>query len=1299
MSIDFKLFDTKTKQDLGTKYSVKNCLAEYLFPDVEFNIGIAYPEATVPEDLKNHDGKTLQFASKHRMIYASDPTIREQLYPNSSDGVAYPLPFTPCLSFHKLQNVRILVVDDVTGENGGVIADAEAKKIVGDCKGLIDKSLAEINGIKNVFQFRLGIKPQEQNPVMRIAKGTLAPVPLDFGDLKYQTSQQNIKAKTGYDLVLATSSFKGRKGEDAIAPGEYFLSEVGLGVKYEAVYRPHSLGTQVLVNYPRAVEQEILPIIEKQAQELAQLQKDPRKLALLYIKDYESRKMLNPESDTDFIDRDMDSELDIFDNLYSTLEEPLQDKKQDLLLYRLLKADLEGFSQILEHPKIITELQRFTRKKWTDIATGRSIKFTSGMAQPSLDLGLNEICIPHLPQGEEIIVTRSPLVNSNGVITLTNKHLSSSLPGCVYIHPKSAMDNLQCDFDGDYLAFAPSKKFPILATEVKEKLTPENRYPDIVKKSKIPYQGTFQEIACSAIENKIGLIANEIQKNVALQCEIDKIPDSFKLLYLEKISKNLNKILIKHEAGQLKIPPEFIKNVSSVLSSSNQNQIENKLQIFKKILKDSVGLLGNELQVAVDGPKSALRPDKSVFDFCQALTNYRKVTWLTEKKNPQVYLEQGIESNGYSPIDLMIQQTNKIFQKYQLTPRSIDQFRDFYSATQFTNIDKQTAQEIKANYNLLIKRLVELDEKKRLEPGPYLVISSPATGKRLEITNLTNFDKAKDVEFWNQNKMSIIVKSRKPTKNIPNGFQALLQSIVNGKQLETPIGTISLKSIQEHKIKDGIFINDGDVEFHHGISDDILSALRQQKSSYIDTLIKSTKNNDLQLAAALHDITHTPEKQQYAGQRTAGVAFAIFSDRVIDQLQELQFDRVKVLGTHLNDFSQTKFNHEKLPVRFEDAPHPSEPNKTVRWLTVNDKKLGVIAADSPQLISGSQAIASINSISANSFIITSPRSGEQLQVDNINKYDFASKQWQSEQCHITLEVREAQGRNIVIAKLDNQVLGVLNKKSADFMQQRLLSFNKQIQGFRFNGVIDNASPRLAEVIIDPSTVEFPQAFDKDFDSHYFANTVEKVEDVSPNKSSASSIYSNPIRAAPTSNKSPGPKIVVSNHNSNLDHKQTSSDIKTVNLTQHKAATVIFLESTNLDGSLKQQAQQVLFKMAKRAVNRALEQGYSQINFINISPYKDENSSIVSTIKDSHKHIKIQSHYSNDIRSTIHKLKSPDDIFIAISNFDTKGIIDFVASQGKATAAYIPQTRNFEKYNLPQPKKQSIANKSLQIELD
>ncbi|NJL80988.1 MAG: hypothetical protein HC917_23350 [Richelia sp. SM2_1_7] len=74
------------------------------------------------------------------------------------------------------------------------------------------------------------------------------------------------------------------------------------------------------------------------------------------------------------------------------------------------------------------------------------------------------------------------------------------------------MDNMQCDFDGDLLAFAPSKEFPVLAAEVKEKNLPNNRYPDIVKKAKVPYQGSFAEIAVSAMENKIGIIANEIQK-------------------------------------------------------------------------------------------------------------------------------------------------------------------------------------------------------------------------------------------------------------------------------------------------------------------------------------------------------------------------------------------------------------------------------------------------------------------------------------------------------------------------------------------------------------------------------------------------------------------------------------------------------------------------------------------------------------------------------------------------------------------------------------------------------------------
>jgi hypothetical protein len=232
-------------------------------------------------------------------------------------------------------------------------------------------------------------------------------------------------------MVLATSSFKGRKGEDAIAlggakpiaPGEYNLT-VGLGIKTLAEYGKHSLGTQILVNYPRAVEADMLPRLELDAMILANIQSDPRKIAQHYVETYSLRKaFVNAEGKSKISDfeGDLAQEVEsVFSNLGESGElNPEQQQQQDQLVYRLIKADLEGHFQILEHPKIIAELQEFVRASWLDIATGRAIKFNSGLAQPSLKLAENEICVPYIPEGEEIIVTRSPLVNSNGVIVLS----------------------------------------------------------------------------------------------------------------------------------------------------------------------------------------------------------------------------------------------------------------------------------------------------------------------------------------------------------------------------------------------------------------------------------------------------------------------------------------------------------------------------------------------------------------------------------------------------------------------------------------------------------------------------------------------------------------------------------------------------------------------------------------------------------------------------------------------------------------------------------------------------------------
>ncbi|AKG21325.1 hypothetical protein [Calothrix sp. 336/3] len=1249
MALRLNHFDTKTKQETGIEEKLENTLAEYLFPGVEFSIGTAYPEATIPEDLQEYKGKTLQFSAGERMFFASNPNIREQLYPNPSDGAAYPLPFTPCRSFHELENVRILIVDDVTGENGGVIANEDARKLVGDCKGLIDRNFALSNNIdKRAFQFRLGIKPQAESRVMRIAKGTLAPAQLEhLGESIFRMGGKvrdgTFRSRFGYDLVLATSSFKGRKGDDVIKPGEYVLS-IGLGVKALALYREHSLGTQILVNYPKAVNKEIIPIIKQQAEQLANAQKHIIKLAQRYMKTYERRKALLAKSQEN--EPNLQADIDkfvVFDNLDSggEIEETpesdnLAASQKDLLLYSLLKADLANYCQLLEHPKIIAELQEFTRKQWVEIATGRSIKFTSGLAQPSLDLQHDEICIPFLGEGEEIIVTRSPLINSNGVITLKNKHLSEMLDGCVYIHPQTAMDNMQCDFDGDLLAFAPSREFPHLAVEVKEKNLPENRYPDIIKKNKVAYQGSFEQIAISAMENKIGIIANEIQKNVALQCELCAMPQSDKLDYLKQISHHFSRILQKQQQGKLQIPEQMLEEIKQVIStnptSSNTAQIEHKLHQVKAIFKDCVASLGNELQVAADGAKSALRPNDEIIKYCQAITNYKEVEWLTDKKNPEAFTNRGMKSNGYSPIDLMIRQTNEIFEQHQITARPIEQFRKLYPGIEFSTEQRQFAQEIKDKYNSQVRERIQLEEQQKNEPGPYLTITSPISGKKLKITNLIKFPAAINIDFWRWAKpglrpsqyLDIRVEARKPTSQMPHTLLVIAKFTNNAKVINIPIGTVSIDSVKEHNVKPGTTIKQGKVEFHFGISDGMIDALKQQTREYVESISKETPLEDkLQLAAAIYDVSHTGESKNYSGLKRAGVTFAVFPDYAIAQLQNLQFTEMRVIGTQFNECAGRNFAGEKVAIKFEDAANPREPQKTTRWVTVEGKKLGIVDARSPNLLSGCEAVASITSPSSTSVIITSLRNPEnKIQIDQINRYAFANHNWQGEQTNITLDMQQTDSRKapVVFAKLGNQVLGVLNKESVGFLQQQLASKGKTIQGLTIAGTVNTAPPSYADIIIDPSSVKFPEH-------------------------------------------------------------------ETLNI-----ATVVIINGT-VEPKFQAKTEQVLGNMIKRAIARAVENGFERVQFVDISPNPTQKTGeTLQKLAGERKDIEIEFIGIKSPEAGMRLLTKLSDIILGVKTAETIGVIEFAASRGKATVSYISETGKFDLCNFPLSQK---ANRDLQ----
>ena len=257
------------------------------------------------------------------------------------------------------------------------------------------------------------------------------------------------------------------------------------------------------------------------------------------------------------------------------------------------------------------------------------------MAQPNPDLLEDEVCVPRMPDGVELIVTRSPLVNSNGVIVLKNRHLPElmRIEGSIHINPSTAAKHLQADFDGDRLAFERAERYPNLTAEIKESGLPEKRYPDVVKRDKVPYTGSFEEIAVSAVRNDIGKIANQIMAAVALRHETELMPDVQKKGYAQNAAKYYKRLLALDvdPENRFLIPANYREDITAI-SQLPQNptpqKVEETLQRMRDIQFKIVSDLSNELQVAVDGPKSALRPQTSLINACKAIRWIRRTCRL-----------------------------------------------------------------------------------------------------------------------------------------------------------------------------------------------------------------------------------------------------------------------------------------------------------------------------------------------------------------------------------------------------------------------------------------------------------------------------------------------------------------------------------------------------------------------------------------------------------------------------------------------------------------------------------------------
>ncbi|MEL6166450.1 MAG: hypothetical protein AAFR37_22820, partial [Cyanobacteria bacterium J06628_3] len=259
MSIALEYFCTKTGKPIEVDgkpliETLENTAAEYLYGnDVKWSIGIVYPGISTEDDLTKHQDKYLQFSKRDRLYFSNKPGLRLQIFDEPHFGAAYgSLLFGECEYFSEVEDIKVLVVDDETGECGGVLPEEQALLLVGDGDGRIDHKLHEkLGNIPSTqFQVRGIIKTQEGINANQTIKGTLAPVNLS-------------NVGNGYDLVLSKSQLgKGRKNKlynektgirinrkTEVEPGEYTLT-IGIGNRENARTVEAATGAQYWVGLP-----------------------------------------------------------------------------------------------------------------------------------------------------------------------------------------------------------------------------------------------------------------------------------------------------------------------------------------------------------------------------------------------------------------------------------------------------------------------------------------------------------------------------------------------------------------------------------------------------------------------------------------------------------------------------------------------------------------------------------------------------------------------------------------------------------------------------------------------------------------------------------------------------------------------------------------------------------------------------------------------------------------------------------------------------------------------------------------
>lgn len=625
MTLLLEQFVVSLKQPLPYCFSLENTLAEYLFPAAHFAIG--WFDFSLKYDLSPFQSMHLQCVDGDRGYYSND-SIRERLRLNTvSDFLAASHLFRSCQIPVQELIVQLKVVEDET-----VIDD---ELFIGAGHGKISDSLTQnLAGLAPPIacQVGFGIKPQNNQAEGRFAIATV-------------TSTSSIAP---YDLMLPRSCFRG----EALAVGDYYLT-IGFGIFEFATVKEVSLGTAVLVNYPHTLETEFLPQLRVQAEDFAQLQYDPRRLAQQYLNQ-----------------RRMDSDWSL----------PSLTPEEARLFDLFLQTDLDHYLQMLEHPYIAARLVEFGQSWWSAIATGETLTARSAIAQPDLTLQPDQVSVPELPDGAETIVLKLPFINSNDAWILRNHHLPNRVDNCIYLHPDRAAD-FQINFGGDRLAFLSAIDYPTFAAEVTDLQYPHNRYPTIEQSESV---STFEQFISSYQPTLMVQLRRHVQHAIALLTEMQRLTPEQRFAYFQEACNSFQQIDWDDQLSPTIVRLQtqvrsFCIEFSSLDVTAQPALLQPFFDQLKQILRVVIGYLSSVLRFA-NGGQAAL--NQAEMEVCFALSRYKPVAWLDDLPTG-IYLDRPMPSENTYPcsgtIDTVIQQTNQIWATAPpLQIRPLVQFRQLF---------------------------------------------------------------------------------------------------------------------------------------------------------------------------------------------------------------------------------------------------------------------------------------------------------------------------------------------------------------------------------------------------------------------------------------------------------------------------------------------------------------------------------------------------------------------------------------------------------------------------------------------